>query len=373
MWLRNRSKPKRPRLTVSIQTKNSESRLGRLLEEVGSFADEIVVGVDADSDDRTLEVAASNADIIYKFRHPGIFSPVRFLRFDYATGDWILSLDDDESIDESFDDMIPELLSDPRPTHYLFPRKYIVNLQPCEYLYDSVWNPNWTKRLFRNDRRLFWKPPRVHTDSYIQGLGYYEERVSILHFESLHCSPDRRQEKMDFYRRAGANEQDEVYYHPPTDANRRRTVLRNPKPPLKKRSGLVHSEIRELKVAPHPNWRFELLNENLPARVEINGTIKAEIEVKNLGHYWSPCLGTWPRLSLSYHLLDAQGSMVSYDNPRFAVLRPVDTGKSLTFLCTFVAPGIAGNYQLEWDMVNDGECWFADLGGATYRTSIEVF
>ena len=82
MWLRKRSKLKQPRLTVSIQTKNSESRLGRLLEEVGSFADEIVVGVDADSDDRTLEVAAANADIIYKFRHPGIFSPVRFLRFE---------------------------------------------------------------------------------------------------------------------------------------------------------------------------------------------------------------------------------------------------------------------------------------------------
>ena len=105
----------------------------------------------------------------------------------------------------------------------------------------------------------------------------------------------------------------------------------------------------------------------------MNGTIKAEIEVKNLGHYWSPCLGTWPRLGLSYHLLDTQGSMVNYDNPRFAVLRPVDTGKSLTFLCTFAAPGIVGNYQLEWDMVNDGECWFSDLGGATYRTSIEVF
>ncbi len=372
MWLRRRSRSNGARLTVSIHTRNSEPHLGRLLDEVGSFADEIVVGVDADSVDRTLEVAAAGADVVYRFRHRGNFAPVRFLRFDYATGDWILSLDDDESIEESFDDLMPELLNDPRPTHYFLPRKWIVSLDPCEYLYDSGWSPDWAARLFRNDRRLFWKPPRAHTDSILQGLGYREERVSILHFEQLLRSPKHRQEKLAVYRNVGAGENDEKIYYPPNSIARRAAVLRRPRPPLKKRQSKVHREIREPKVVPFPNWRFELLKEDTPRSAACKETIRADIQVRNLGQYWSPNIGRWPRLSLSYHLLDSHGSTVTFENSRFPVMRPVDTGKTVTFLCDIQTPDFPGNYQLEWDMVSDGDVWFALLGAQTYRTPIQI-
>jgi hypothetical protein len=79
------------------------------LAEVSSFADEILVGVDSASVDRTVEVAAAHADGVYQFWHKGDPSPARMLPFDYAFGDWILSLDDDESIEHSFDDLVPSL------------------------------------------------------------------------------------------------------------------------------------------------------------------------------------------------------------------------------------------------------------------------
>ena len=75
-----------------------------------------------------------------------------------------------------------------------------------------------------------------------------------------------------------------------------------------------------------------------------------------------------PRLA---RLLDEVGSFTD-DNPRFPVRRPVDEGGRLTFLCNLRAPATPGRYILEWDMVNDGEAWFADLGGKTYRTSLDV-
>ena len=46
----------RPRLTVSILTKDSEPRLASLLAEVSCWADEILVGVDASSRDRTFAI-----------------------------------------------------------------------------------------------------------------------------------------------------------------------------------------------------------------------------------------------------------------------------------------------------------------------------
>jgi hypothetical protein len=62
------SRPARPRLSVNILTRESESRLARVVAEVSSFADEILIGVDADSSDRTYEVACGLADIVYRFR-----------------------------------------------------------------------------------------------------------------------------------------------------------------------------------------------------------------------------------------------------------------------------------------------------------------
>src|ERR1700752_3897656 len=102
----------RPSLTVNILTRASCDRLTRLVSEISPFADEILIGVDAESTDGTFDLACSLADLVYGFRLPGTLSPARMLAFDYATGDWILSLDDDESLQENFVEFLPGLLAD---------------------------------------------------------------------------------------------------------------------------------------------------------------------------------------------------------------------------------------------------------------------
>ena len=101
-------------LTVSVITRDSENRLERLLDEVSCFADQIVVGCGCRADGPDLRYRRRSRRVVFRFEHPpGQLAGARMLVFRYATGDWILSLDDDESITDSFDAVLPALMAHP--------------------------------------------------------------------------------------------------------------------------------------------------------------------------------------------------------------------------------------------------------------------
>jgi tetratricopeptide (TPR) repeat protein len=86
-----------PTLTVCLVVRNEEDHLPRCLDSVRGLADEIVL-VDTGSTDRTVEIAESYG--LHLFHQPwqDDFSLVRNFAITQATGDWILSIDADESI-----------------------------------------------------------------------------------------------------------------------------------------------------------------------------------------------------------------------------------------------------------------------------------
>jgi LPS sulfotransferase NodH len=371
----------RPRLTVSIITKNSEARLPRLLDEISAYADQIVVGVDATSTDGALDVAAAGADVIYQFNlpQPGQLAPARMLPFKYATGDWILSLDDDEGMETSFEALLPELLSAPGVTHHHFKRKWVVSEDPAEYLHAAPWHPNWSRRLFRNDASLVWKPPIVHSQYYIVGPGHYEDRTSILHFEPLLCTPQERLEKVEAYRMAGAATTSEDYYALSAERPRRPVSLRQTRPPAaRRRDGTVDPVVHELITPTLAPWGSTIVSANLADTAVAGRSLLATVEVKNTGVLaWAPSYAQWPTqewpmVRLSYHLLDAEGALVERDGERIVLNRYVPPGGSITFVEEFVAPAAPGDYIIEWDMLSEGDCWFAECGGVTLRTALKV-
>jgi glycosyltransferase involved in cell wall biosynthesis len=371
------SEPARPRLSVNILTRQSERRIERLVAEVACFADEILIGVDASSPDRTYDVACGLADVVYRFRLPGQLSPARMLVFEHATGDWILSLDDDESMEESFDGILPALLSDASITHVWFPRKWIVSVDPCEYLHASPWYPNFALRLFRNDRSLVWKPQYVHSQYYVQGTGYFEERTSILHFELVYNTDKTRAHKLDMYRQSDGPSTVE-YYSPPRDTPRRPAVPRRPAArKARDAKAILHPAIRNLKPIGLPPWKAEFLKIDVPARARADQPLIAEITVMNSGVLaWSRRNSTnnnWPILCLGNHLLDANGRLLELDRDRVELPRFARPGDQVTFICSLRAPSSPGAYILEWDMVSEFECWFAECGsfvGRTYRDGV---
>jgi LPS sulfotransferase NodH len=373
---------RRPRLTVSIITKDSETRLPRLLAEAREYADEVIVGVDAASADGTLAAASAGADVVYQFRlaQPGQLAGARLLPFDYATGDWILSLDDDESMEETFDALVPDLMRAGTPTHYYFPRKWIVNDDPYEYVHAPPLFPNWAPRMFRNDRSLVWKPPMAHSMYWLQGPGYYDARASILHFEPLWCSPEQRRRKIAAYRTAGASTASEDFYAAQPDALRRPVRVRPASAGLRRaRPGVVLPETRELVARPLPPWSASFINIDMPAGARPGETFVVQVTVRNTGElawvqqYSQWPANAWPMLRLTYALLREGGLPAdSPEGQRMVLPRFVAPGDDVTFVEHFTAPEAEGEYVIEWDMISEGHSWFADRSSGARRNRLSV-
>lgn len=86
-------------LSVCMIVKNEEDVIGRCLECVKCFADEIII-IDTGSTDKTKKIAAQFTDLIYEFEWIDDFSAARNFSFSKATKDYVMWLDADDVIDE---------------------------------------------------------------------------------------------------------------------------------------------------------------------------------------------------------------------------------------------------------------------------------
>lgn len=87
----------RPSLSICLIAKNEEAHLERCLESVRGLWDDLVV-VDTGSTDRTVEIARGFGARLFEFTWQDDFSKARNFCLEQAAGDWILSLDADETI-----------------------------------------------------------------------------------------------------------------------------------------------------------------------------------------------------------------------------------------------------------------------------------
>jgi glycosyltransferase involved in cell wall biosynthesis len=103
--------PSRLPVTVAVPVKNEEANLARCLERLGRFA-EIVV-IDSGSTDRTAEIARTFGARVVDFEWNGQFPKKRnwFLMNQPPTQPWVLFLDADEYVDETFCDELAEAVT----------------------------------------------------------------------------------------------------------------------------------------------------------------------------------------------------------------------------------------------------------------------
>jgi len=100
-----------PRLSVIVITRNEAARLGTCLASV-AFADEIVV-VDSGSTDDTVAVARHfGARVVETADWPG-FGPQKQRALAAARGDWVLTLDADEWLDERLAQAVQAVVAQP--------------------------------------------------------------------------------------------------------------------------------------------------------------------------------------------------------------------------------------------------------------------
>ena len=79
-------------------------------------------------------------------------------------------------------------------------------------------------------------------------------------------------------------------------------------------------------------------------------------------------------INFSYHLLDRDGKMLKYDNPRTVFPQPIAPGQTATLTLKLGAdlfPG-PGQYRLDFDLVHEGQTWFAEKGSPTLTIPVTV-
>jgi glycosyltransferase involved in cell wall biosynthesis len=140
----------RPRISVVVVTLNEEERLRACLESA-TWADEIVV-VDAESADKTVQVAREFTDRVFVQSWPG-FAAQKNFGLEQATGDFILSLDADEEVSRELRDEIRAELAERSPcAGYRIPRR---NIMWGRWLRHGGLYPDWQLRLFRRGQGRF--------------------------------------------------------------------------------------------------------------------------------------------------------------------------------------------------------------------------
>jgi glycosyltransferase involved in cell wall biosynthesis len=210
-----------PRLTLCLVVKNEAAHLPRCLDSVRGLADEIVL-VDTGSTDRTVEIALSRGVRLFHQAWQDDFSLVRNFAVSQATGDWILSIDADESISLRDHARIREALQRDdidavavSQRHYLT-AGYFIGWQPAPGDYDE--GSPYTGffdiecvRLFRNRPTLRFKN-RVHESIVSTDLSRPLVKVRgdwVIHHYGKAGDRDVQRAKDEVYLRLGARKVDE--------------------------------------------------------------------------------------------------------------------------------------------------------------------
>jgi len=97
----------------------------------------------------------------------------------------------------------------------------------------------------------------------------------------------------------------------------------------------------------------------------------AVVEVENAG------TATWRSghlsgIHASYHWLDERGNPIVWDALRTAFPEPVPPGGRARLELRLRGPTPPGPYVLALDLVDEGRCWFAEVGNHSPRLAVEV-
>lgn len=172
------------KLSVALATFNEERNIERCLKAVADLADEIVI-YDAESNDKTVEIAKSfGAKIIVGKNYP-IFHVNKQIAINACRGDWILQLDADEIVSPELAKEIKSIVNgSPREagqlsnvSGYWMPRK---NYFLGRFLMKGGQYPDYTLRLYRRGKG---KLPQkdIHEQAVVEGeVGYLKE--ALLHY-----------------------------------------------------------------------------------------------------------------------------------------------------------------------------------------------
>lgn len=163
------------KLSVIVITKNESANIRACLESV-AWADEIIV-VDSASTDGTQEIAREFTPQVHVHADWPGFGAQKNRALDYASKDWVLSLDADERVTPELRAEIEAVLLDALADGYEIPR---LSSFCGRFMRHSGWHPDYVLRLFRRGKARF-SDALVHESVQLQGSAA-RLRQPLLHY-----------------------------------------------------------------------------------------------------------------------------------------------------------------------------------------------
>jgi glycosyltransferase involved in cell wall biosynthesis len=183
-------------LSVIIITKNEAANIRACLESV-AWADEIVV-VDSGSNDGTVEICRELGAQVFVHDWPG-FGVQKNRALDYASKDWVFSIDADERVTQELRAAIETVLRDDAGIYAAY---HISRLSSyCgRFMRHSGWYPDHIVRLFKRGSARF-SDNLVHESLLVEGeIGHLDGELLHYAFDDL----DEVLRKVNQYSSAGA-------------------------------------------------------------------------------------------------------------------------------------------------------------------------
>ena len=108
-----------------------------------------------------------------------------------------------------------------------------------------------------------------------------------------------------------------------------------------------------------------------PGTATIGATLLLNVRVTNYGARVWPAGGPNP-VDLGYHILTSGGQVVVWDGKRGTLGGDVAVGQSAVVQVPVQLPSATGDYQISWDLVQEGVAWFSQLGIGRLTEAITV-
>ena len=162
-----------PTISACMIVKNEERFLPQCLNSIKNYVDEIII-VDTGSTDSTIDIAKRFTDKLYFHQWENSFSRARNQALQYATGDWIFTIDADEELMEGSGPYMRMAVRDAGDSDIIYVR-----------IYSSY--ANGTKKSFHNSERLFRNNGVIHYEGSVHnqvvgGTGALNSSISIWHY-----------------------------------------------------------------------------------------------------------------------------------------------------------------------------------------------
>ena len=339
------------------------------------LADEVVVALDDRAAPGAEGPLAGVADSVvrYPYAEP-VERPWAWLHAK-CTGDWVLSIDDDEIPSRALLAALPELVAAHDVTHYWLPCLWLYPTAD-RYLAVRPWSPDYHVRLVLNDPRIRSFPGRMHVPIAAFGPGRYLEE-GFYHAVLLLEPPGGREQKAARYerlypgRRVAGRPLNEAYYlpervDPPTleVPAEDRELVAGALAPARRPEGPAVEARRATRAEIDRHWAgravdgyaaaLSLLEPVPPLRAGVHEHVFVRVENGGADRWpWSG--GGLPEVRLGARWL-RDGRVA--EGPRTGLPADLVPGGSAIVPLPVVAPSEPGLYTLEIDLVHEHVRWF---------------